>query len=223
MQGPADAEGTKLSTLPASTVGAVSISGLGDILAKQWPQITKAAEGAGGQGFSDFVASAQQTYGLALPGDLVTLLGRNLTIALDEKGLDGDLPNVGAVLSTDPAKAQEVVSKIERFVADSSGTTTPQIIKAAGDGRLVLASSQEYAGTLAKDGTLGESETFTTAVPDADSATAALYVDLDKIEKYYLNGLRGDERANLQVLRAVGLSGRQSGDTASFSLRVLFN
>ncbi|MEU8267949.1 DUF3352 domain-containing protein [Sphaerisporangium sp. NPDC049002] len=223
VQGPADPGGIRLSTLPASTSGALSVSGLGDTLAKQWPQIMKAAEGpAGSQAFTDFVTQAQQMYGIALPADLVTLLGKNLTVAVDAQGLDGAVPNVGAVLTTDPAKAQEVVSKIERFLTDS-GAGAPRIAKAAGDGKLVLASSQDYAGKLNEQGTLGDSETFKIAIPDADAATAALFVDLDKIEKYYLDGFHGDDRANLQALRAVGLSGRQSGDTTSFSLRVLFN
>ncbi|WP_344949556.1 DUF3352 domain-containing protein [Sphaerisporangium flaviroseum] len=222
VQGATDPEAVRLADLPDSTVGALSISGLGDAFGKQWPQLTKMAESSGGQAFTDFVTRAQQSYGIALPADLVTLLGKNLTVAVDEQGLDGDLPNVGAVLTTDPAKAQEVVAKLERFVADS-GTAAPQIAKVAADGKLVLASSQDYAGRLAADGTLGDSETFAQAIPDADSATAALFVDLDKLEKYYLRSVSGEERANLQTLRAVGLSASQSGDTTSFSLRVLFN
>ncbi|WP_248960486.1 DUF3352 domain-containing protein [Sphaerisporangium perillae] len=221
MRAAANAEGSRLSRLPASTVGALSVSGLGELLSKQWAQLTKAADGTSGS-FSDFVAQARQSYGLALPDDLVTLLGKNVTVALDERGLDGDLPNAGAVLTTDPAKAQEIVSKLEKFAADS-GTAAPQLVKVAADGRLVLANSQEYADLLAKDGTLGESETFTTAIPDADSASAALYIDLDKIEKYYLKDLQGEDRANAQALRAIGLSARQADDTTSFSLRVLFN
>ncbi|MFC4534363.1 DUF3352 domain-containing protein [Sphaerisporangium dianthi] len=223
VQAAAGAEGARLSRLPATTVGALSVSGLGGLLADQWPQITAAADGTmGGRSFSDFVDLARQSYGLSLPEDLVTLLGGNITLAVDERGLDGAVPNAGAVLSTDPAKAQEIVTKIEKFVADS-GAGAPQLTKVAADGRLIIAASQQYADELAADGTLGGSETFTTAIPDADSATAALYVDLDKIEKYYLNGLRGEERANAQALRAIGLSARRSGDVTSFSLRVLFN
>jgi hypothetical protein len=221
-QAPSDLQGVRIASLPASTVGALSISGLGDMIAKQWPQITKAAEQAGGIKADDFIATAKQTYGISLPDDLVTLLGKNLTVALDEQGLDKSVPDIGAVLTTDPAKAQAIVSNLERLLTDS-GTTAPQIAKVAADGRLVLASSQEYAARLAQDGTLGDSETFKTAIPDAGSATAALYVDLDKIEKLYLKDLTGDERASVQALRAIGMSARQSGDTTSFSLRVLFN
>ncbi|MFC4589287.1 DUF3352 domain-containing protein [Sphaerisporangium corydalis] len=218
MKTAADPEAIRLSQLPATTAAALSVSGLGETFAKQWPQLMKAAESAGA---TDITAQAAQS-GIALPGDLVTLLGKNLTVALDGQGLDGATPNVGAVLTTDTAKAQAVITKIEGFLA-ASGTAAPQIAKAQADGRLILSSTQGYAGSLAKEGTLGESETFKIAIPDADSATAAVYVDLDKIEKYYLGSLQGEERANLKTLRAVGLSGKQSGDTTSFSLRVLFN
>ncbi|GGK86235.1 hypothetical protein Sme01_39630 [Sphaerisporangium melleum] len=219
----AGGEGARLSRLPASTVGALSVSSLGELVTEQWPRITEAADAAGGSpSFSDIVAQARQSYGISLPEDLTTLLGRNLTVAVDEAGLDGQIPNVGAVLATDPAKAQQVLDKIEKAVA-GSGTGTPQVFRVPGDGRLVVASSQEYADRLAADGTLGESETFTTAIPDADTATAAFYLDLDKLEKYYLSGLGEEGQANARPLRAVGASARRTGDLTSFSLRVLFN
>ena len=82
---------------------------------------------------------------------------------------------------------------------------------------------QDYAAELAKDGALGDSESFKIAIPNADEATFAVYVDLDKVEKLYLQGLQGDDKANLQTLRAVGMSGTQSGGDSSFALRVLFN
>jgi hypothetical protein len=48
-------------------------------------------------------------------------------------------------------------------------------------------------------------------------------VDLDKVEKLYLASMEGDDKANAQVLRAVGLSGTQTDTEATFSLRLLFN
>ncbi|GHH67950.1 hypothetical protein GCM10017673_15790 [Streptosporangium violaceochromogenes] len=217
-----DPEVSKIGALPASTVGAVSVSGLGEAIGKQWTQLMKSAEQSGAGSFQQFADQAQQKYGLALPADLTTLIGKNITLAVDANGLDGDQPRVGARLTTDPAKAQEVVGKIERFLADS-GTVTPQIAKVPGDDFLVLASSQEYAAELAKDGTLGEDEGFKLAVPDADKATFAAYVDLDKIERFYLANLQGEEQASLKVLRAVGISGTQSGGDSTFSMRLLFN
>lgn len=215
-------EVSKIGALPASTAAAISVSGLGDVIGKQWSQLMKSAEQSGAGSFQQFATQAQQQYGLTLPADMATLLGKNLTLALDANGLNGDQPRFGARITTDPAKAQEVVGKIEKFLADS-GTSVPQLAKVPGDGTFVLASSQEYAAELAKDGALGEDEGFKLAIPNADEATFAAYVDLDKVEKLYLEGLQGDDKANLQILRAVGISGTQSGGDASFSLRVLFN
>ncbi|WP_326636621.1 DUF3352 domain-containing protein [Streptosporangium sp. NBC_01755] len=215
-------EASRISALPASTAGAASFSGLGEMIGKQWTQLMKSADTAGGGGVQQLVDQAQQQSGLALPDDLVTLLGKNITLALDANGLDGDQPKFGAKIVTDPAKAQEIVGKIEKYLA-GTGTTVPQLAKVPGDGTFVLASSQEYAAELDKDGTLGDSETFQLAIPNADEATFAVYVDLDKVEKLYLNGLQGDEKANLQVLRGMGMSGTQSGSEATFSLRLLFN
>ncbi|MGC5012693.1 DUF3352 domain-containing protein [Streptosporangium sp. DT93] len=217
-------EPSRIGTLPASTAGALSFSGLGEVIGKQWAQIMKSADQASGgtAGFQQFADQAQQKYGLRLPADLVTLLGKNITLALDSNGLEGNQPRFGAKVVTDPAKAEEIVGKIERLLVDS-GAATPQLAKVAGDGTFVLAGSQDYAAELGKDGSLGESETFQLAVPDAGNATFAAYVDLDKVEKLYLAGLQGEERANLQVLRAVGMSGTQSGSDSSFSFRLLFN
>ncbi len=217
-----DPETVKIGQLPASTVGALSFSGLGEAFGKQWTKIQKAAESTpDGQSFTQALTQAQQSYGLVLPDDIVTLLGKSLTIAVDEQGLDGSMPNVGAVLTTDPGKAQAVIGKLEKAAADS-GTPSP-LVKVPGDGQLVVATSQDYATKLAAEGTLADSETFKLAVPDADNAAFASFVDLDKVEKYYLQGMQGDEKANLQVLRGVGLSGKYSGNEGSFTLRVLFN
>ncbi|MEV0199026.1 DUF3352 domain-containing protein [Nonomuraea sp. NPDC050691] len=218
-----DLEGAKLSTLPASTAGALSISGLDQIVTKKWAEIEKSmAATPGGAEFKQFVEQAKQTYGLQLPDDLATFLGKNLTVAVDSEGLDSDQIKGGVRIVTDPAKAQAVFDKVEKAMT-SSGQPAPKVAKVAGDGTFTLATTDEYAKKLAEDGTLGDSETFTTAVPDPDKATFALFVDLDKVEKYYLQGMEGEEKANAQVLRAVGLSGTQTDTEATFSLRLLFN
>lgn len=83
--------------------------------------------------------------------------------------------------------------------------------------------ADEYAKQLAAEGTLGESETFQTAIPDAGAATYGLFVDLDKVEHLYLPNMQGDEKANTEVLRAVGISGKHTDTEVTFSVRVLFN
>ncbi|GIH27037.1 hypothetical protein Aph01nite_53470 [Acrocarpospora phusangensis] len=218
-----DVEASRIGELPDSTAAALSVSGMGDMLSKQWTEILEATNAAGpeGQSFNQFLNQAQQQFGLTLPDDLAVLLGKNLTVAVDENGLDGDLPNIGTVLSTDPAKAQAVLEKLELAFANSGAPV--QLIKKAGDGKLVVATTEEYAGKLAATGTLKDSETFQLAVPNAEDSAFALYADLDKIEKLYLNSLSGEERANLEALRAVGMSAQYSGSEVGFNLRLIFN
>ncbi len=220
-----DLENADLSKLPASTAGALSISGLDQIVTKQWAKIQESAAATpAGEQFKQFVEQAKSQYGLQLPDDLATVLGKNLTVAVDSQGLDGETPNAGVRIVTDPAKAQAVVDKVEKAItANSGGQPAPQLAKVPGDGTLTLATTQDYAKKLSEDGTLGDSEAFKTAIPDAGSDTFALFVDLDKVEKYYLQGMEGDDKANLEKLRAVGLSGKQTDTEATFSLRVLFN
>ncbi|WP_067174145.1 DUF3352 domain-containing protein [Microtetraspora niveoalba] len=208
----------KLGELPASTAAAFGVSGLGDLLRDQWAKLQKAAEGT-----SDGRALTQtgERYGLTLPDDLVTLFGESVTMAVDREGLDGDQPKGGVVLRTDPAKAREVLAKLEGSAAE--GGVAPQLVKVDGDGMLVVATSEDYAKTLSAPGTLGDDETFQRAVPGADDATFGLYADLDRFEDFYLGDLKGEDRADLEVLRAVGLSGRLAGENAGFTLRVLFD
>ncbi|WP_182901219.1 DUF3352 domain-containing protein [Microbispora sp. H10830] len=214
-------EPVKIGELPASTVAAASISGLGDLLREQWPSIEQTANGSGGETVRQALDEARTQYGLSLPDDLATLLGRSLTLSLDEQDLDGAQPRVGAVLTTDTAKARELVDRVKGHL--NGMERSADIATAEGDGRFVIASTQEYADTLGGGGTLGESETFRLAVPDAANATYAVYADLDRLEKLYLDGLNGQERADAEKLRAVGLSGTHGEDGSTFTLRVVFN
>ncbi|GAA3686750.1 hypothetical protein GCM10022224_059580 [Nonomuraea antimicrobica] len=210
-----------LGTLPATTAGALSISGLDQVLTKQWAEIEKQAAATGGTEVAQMLQQAKTQLGLNLPGDLATFVGQNLTVAVDGEGLGGDQVKGGVRIATDPAKAQAILDKVLQGL--SQGQPAPQLAKATGDGVFAVATTDEYAKKLAEEGTLGDSETFQTAVPNADEANVALFVDLDKLESLYLNSMQGDEKASAQVLRAVGLSSTQTDTEAAFSLRLLFN
>ncbi|MEO3871892.1 DUF3352 domain-containing protein [Nonomuraea sp. B12E4] len=211
-----DMPNTTLSTLPESTAVALSISGIDQLITKQWAQLEKQAA-ANTEVKGIFDAFTSQT-GLNLPGDLATLLGQNLTAALDSEGLAQQQFKVGARAVTDPAKAQAILDKIL-----TANQPALQLAKIAGDGVLTVGTTDEYAKKLAEDGTLGDSETFQTAIPEGDESSYAVYVDLDKVESLYLASMQGDEKANLQVLKAVGLSTKLTDTEAAVSLRVLFN
>ncbi|MFC0862963.1 DUF3352 domain-containing protein [Sphaerimonospora cavernae] len=210
-------ETVKLGDLPSSTAAALGVTGLGTILQDKWADIEKAL---GSQ------SRAPEQYGLTMPDDLVTLLGKSFTLALDGEDLNlatppgGTGPKVGTILETDPAKAESVLAKLEAAGADA-GQAAPG--KAHGDGKLIFATSQDYADKLATAGTLRDSESFQKAVPGAEDAGFALYADLDKLETLYINDLEGEAKANVAVLRAVGLSGTITEGAAGFTLRVVFN
>ncbi|MET8866159.1 DUF3352 domain-containing protein [Nonomuraea sp. NPDC004580] len=211
-----------IGTLPATTAGAVSISGLDQVLTKQWAEIEKQASATGGAQVAQMLQQVKTQFGLSLPGDLATVVGKNFTVAVDSEGLDTNQIKGGVRVATDAAKAQAIVDKVLNAMSQN-GQPAPQIAKVAGDGVFTVATSQDYAKKLAEEGTLGESETFRTAIPNADDANYAIFVDLDKIEKLYLASMQGDDKANAEVLRAVGLSGSQTDTEATFSLRLLFN
>ncbi|HEX4817554.1 MAG TPA: DUF3352 domain-containing protein [Nonomuraea sp.] len=211
-----------IGNLPATTAGALSVSGLDQLVTKQWAEIQKQATAAGAAEVKQLIDQAKTSFGLDLPGDLATVLGKNFTIALDSEGLDSDQIKGGVRVATDAAKAQAVLDKVQQAMT-SSGQPAPQIAKVAGDGVFTVATTDEYAKKLAEDGALGDSETFQTAIPDADQTAFALFVDLDKVENLYLSSMEGDEKANAEVLRAVGMSGKVADTEATFSLRVLFN
>ncbi|TYB67172.1 DUF3352 domain-containing protein [Nonomuraea sp. PA05] len=211
-----------LGTLPASTAGALSISGLDQIVTKQWAEIEKQATAAGSTEISQMLQQAKTQFGLELPGDLATVFGKNFTVAVDSQGLDSDQIKGGVRIMTDPAKAQAILDKVQAALTQNGGAA-PQIAKVSGDGVFTVATTDEYAKALAAEGTLADSETFQTAIPNAADVNYALFVDLDKVEKLYLASMEGDDKANAQVLRAVGLSGTQTDTEATFSLRLLFN
>ena len=99
-----DLEPAKLSALPASTAGALSYSGLDQIITKKWGEIEQsiAATPAGAQ-FKQFVDQAKQTYGLQLPDDLATVLGKNLTLAVDSPG-PGQRPSSRPASASPPTR-----------------------------------------------------------------------------------------------------------------------
>ncbi|GAA0953925.1 hypothetical protein GCM10009560_77200 [Nonomuraea longicatena] len=211
-----------LGNLPATTAGAVSLSGAGEIVTKQWKELEKSlGQTPGTQQFTQLLDEAKTKYGLQLPGDLATLMGENLTVAVDSQGLGGDQINVGVRAVTDPAKAKAVVDKVLNGM--SSGGQAPPLARVEGEGTYTVATNDAYAKKLSEEGGLGDSDSFKTAVPDADSATFGAFVDLNKIESMYTANLQGENKANAEVLRAVGLSGKASGNEGSFSLRVLFD
>jgi Protein of unknown function (DUF3352) len=226
--------GIRLAELPDSTVAGLSVAGAGPAFEAAWPKLRQFVEGFGQSAQLDsFLRAADQQFGIKLPDDLVTLLGTDLTFGVDEEGLaeavqastSGTtapaLPQAGFRSTTDVAKAKKLLPKLEQLLAASGAPV--EFGKATGSDSVAIATSQAYADALVEGGALGDSESFKAAVVDADEAQYGLFVDLDKLEKLYPAELPEEDRANLEVLKAIGLSGTTSEDGGTFTARVLVN
>ncbi len=196
-------------SLPEDTLVGLSASGLGDAAVEAWD----AGQGAGlPPEFQEEIAAL----GLDLPADLRTVLGSDVAVAVV-----GDLttgPQFGLrAVTDDPQRAVDVLSGL--FARPEVGiavTATP-----VADG-YVLASDPALADALAGDGGLGDTETFTDAVEDPDSASVIGFVDLGALVDQL--AAQGGETAvqaeQFAALDALGFSAGSTDDGDRFVLRV---
>jgi len=179
---------------------------------------------------SEFLGSM---LGLDFPKDLQTLLGKSISISLG-----GDAPDdltsinepsdvsVGALIHGDSAGIDAVIAKLEKALGGSLADL--QVVKKSEDGKVVLASNEQYADQLLGTGKLSDDEGFKDAVPHADDAQVVGYVDCDgewgkAIRKTIRDEGGADDKEvadNLAVLRALGISAWTEGDVSHGLVRV---
>ena len=207
VQSTAGREPTRLvGELPADTVAALSVSGLGEALTTSWATLEDT-------GMPPEFQEQLDALGLDLPDDLGAVLGTDLALAVT-----GDLsaPSFGARVRTDdPQRAAEV---LDRVIGDAD---LPVGVVPLDDG-YVLASDQPLADALAEDGGLGDTEAFRAAVADPDDAGAVGFVDLGTlIDLVVAEG--GDDATQAQeyaALDAVGFSASTTDDGGRLVLRI---
>lgn len=203
------------ATLPADTMVALQVTGLGDGVQQAWPQLEKSIPGG-----TDLLTNVQEQLGVTLPDDLVTLLGSSTTLSMpkqDLRSLDSALPTVGAKITTpDADRADALVTRLSMSLG-ADGVVKHEV---AG-GSLLLATTDDYLATMQQKGTLGSSPLFTKAVADPGRATSVAFADLSALEPLYTEAA-ADVKPLLTSLAAVGLSATQGPDgSASFALRVV--
>ncbi|GAB2584986.1 DUF3352 domain-containing protein [Kribbella endophytica] len=210
--GTADA-GDVLAKLPESSAGGIAVSGGSDLVDTAWAQMKKSS----GIDLEELTSGFTDQYGLVLPDDLKTLLGKNFAVAIDRDNGDNG-PQIAVRADTDPAKASVVADKVMRLVRERSKLNIP-VEKAQDDDTLVISTNQSYAEKVLKGGNLGESESFKQAIPDPKGAVLAAYVDFDGI-----GALTEELKANKDAaaLRSAGVTIRHTeGGQADFTLRVV--
>ncbi|WP_432949583.1 DUF3352 domain-containing protein [Kribbella sp. CA-253562] len=210
--GAADA-GDLLAQLPESSAGGLALSGGSDVVDTAWAQLKKSS----GIDLEELTQGFTEEYGLSLPDDLKTLLGKNFAVAIDrDNGDEG--PQIAVRTETDPAKAGAVADKVMRLVRERSGLNIP-LEKAQDEDTLVVSTNRNHAEKVLKGGNLGESESFKQAIPDPKGAVLAGFVDFEAI-----GSLSEELKSNKDAaaLRSAGVTVRHTeGGQADFTLRVV--
>src|SRR3954468_2763133 len=195
------------------------------------PRALKLLEDADPNGSgSEFLGSM---LGLDFPKDLETLLGKSISISLGGDAPDdltsinepGDV-SLGALIHGDSAGIDAVIAKLEKALGGSLADL--QVVKKSGDGKLVLASNEEYADQLLGAGKLSDDAGFKDAVPHADDAQMVGYVDFDGewgqavLKTIREEGGSDDKEVadNLAVLRALGISAWTDGEVSHGLVRL---
>lgn len=201
--------------LPASTVFAASVVDGGRYVDKAWSSISESA-GSLVPGFDSDLAKFEDASGLSVPGDLKTLLGEDITVAVDGRGLGavrelqdaGDLGQlgIGVAMTTDTDRAQAIFDRVSDKLSSAGD---PALATRRSDDRFVVATSDDYAEELTKDGGLGGTDIFKKVVPDADNAVGIVYLDVDRATaaaKKAAGGDDADEIRSIEPIKAIGMS-----------------
>lgn len=221
-----------ISELPDTTLMAASASGGAELVDNHWDDVQTLVESFGGSdAYAEMLSTVETETSLRLPDDLRTILGDNITLAMDSTGLtpvnlESEDPAdfyFGARLTTDPAAIQDVVDRINGKL-DSEGMSSALVTEDT-DGGLVVASNEDYAGMLASGGDLGSSDGFETALPDGSASTVAFYLDFDRLS----DALAQDESAEedvldtLEPMRSLGSSLTQVDGGQRWTTRLVFD
>lgn len=188
-----------LAGLPSDTAAALEVTDLGDSLTKAYASLSDV------EGFSSLRDSVKE-FGITLPGDIPAVFGDDFAVA--GFGALKEDPSVVAHVKT--RTADRAISLFRNIPAGEQGP--PLVVKPDSGGGYYLGTS-DVAIAKATSGSLGEKAAFQLAVPDANGAGFALYVDIARIAQ--LDDSAPDE---LDALQAFGMT--SDGDKGEFRIRL---
>jgi hypothetical protein len=218
--------------LPGSTVFALSESGGDQRIAHSWRHTIGQARSQD-PGIDQQLAQIQAQTGLRLPADLETLLGHNLLLAMDSRGLtaanmantDPSLLNIGLRLTNDPAKLNALYAKVLSLMGPAAGGQLPVVERSFSDG-IAVATNPSYAATLGHlDGDLGNSDAFRSVVDDGADQEFVLFFDFDSVKAQLIRAMRNDGASqeaidNVEPLKAFGISADTTGRYEHVTIRL---
>jgi hypothetical protein len=226
----------EVESLPADTALALGVAYPGDVAKR----IIDSVRSQFGAAADDQIAQAESMFGIKLPDDLQTLLGKAITLSLggdapasldDVKG-PADLP-AGIKITGDADKIKAIITRLE----DHSGLSLDDIgvvVESSGD-KVALVLQSAYAKRLLADGKLGDTASFKKVVENADKASAVLYLNFDSDWTRTIAQAAGDAadtfgidgpgsvdsvEANLKPLQALGFTTWSEGSESHVLLKV---
>jgi uncharacterized protein DUF3352 len=191
--------------LPAGSLAAFGLVGGDRMVPVMFASLRASLNKAGGPGgatFDEMVAEAEKSLGISLPEDLAVLLGSNLVASLDGLSASGEDIQLGAKVTTNGAKAEAVLAKLQR-AARAHGEDLPIYHRRTADG-VVVASSKAEAARLLRSGTLGDDPAFRKAMPDVEGANMAVWVDVAGLATVFTG--EGSVDKNLEPIDGVGMT-----------------
>ena len=200
-----------IEDLPADSLGAVSITGLGDGLAELYRTLEDdmAAE-------LESLQPALDEFGVRLPDDLPVVLGGELAVAVG-----GDFATDGGrvfahVRSEDGARAADLVQR----AIDSAPEVPPGLEVATVDDGYTI--TYDPSGQGASSDRLGDSDLFRRTVPDAADSRVTYYADISRlVEQAGPDAFTEEERRNVEPLKAAGYTATLDGEgNGTFRLRL---
>jgi len=219
--GASDEAGGLVGSLPSDTAAAIGIS-VGD----DWFEQALASFGSvcgGSFDASKLEDELSQMTGMSFPDDIDTLLGDGFAVAVG-KGIDFDAPTpagqpIGAKIKGDADGIQGVLAKIRAKLSPSGQDEGMLDSDKSGD-TVAVGPDADYRKDLLSDGGLSSDATFKDVVPDADKASAIVYVRFDDFDSMVERDGSSDDLANFKPLKALGISGWYDGTTAHTFLRL---
>jgi hypothetical protein len=209
------ATGPALGDLPDTTAAAFTVS-----LPEGWLQgYLDLLEGVlGADEPNGFWGEVEADTGLALPEDIVALLGDGVSLSIDasadfESAFESpempDLP-VALRISGDPQE----VTRVLDIITAQLGPDADLLVVEQSEDLVVVGLQQAYVDRLLGEGTLRDLDAFRDVVPEADRAAGALFVNFDAGDGWLDALADGDEEAaaNLAPLDALGMSSWRDGD-----------
>lgn len=166
-----------------------------------------------------------QADGIELPGDAKAIAGQSAAVAVGPSIIDyfygtTDQPDVAVKVSTEGIdRVDEIMSTV---IAEEmgAGSEFPYVV----DGDTYTAgSNQAYVDAVSSGGSLGDSDLFRNAVPNADGADLIGYVDITALHDTAREHLSHDPDF-LDIVTnmgALGFSAESNGTESEFTIRLV--